>query len=168
MAIQVDAGIAESDLVWTVGSLCQLNRLPFDPALLLQNFPAPHSIRQLIEALRTFGFRTGEGKVARAAYPCIGFLAESRKPALLVKRDEERLLYFEAGSQAPQTVPLELQKETFAADVLLLRHESANGLASEDGVPTRAGFGFRWFWTELLRHKRIWRDVLLASLLPRS
>ncbi|PYP50172.1 MAG: ABC transporter, partial [Gemmatimonadetes bacterium] len=24
--------------------------------------------------------------------------------------------------------------------------------------------GFRWFWNELLRHKQIWRDVLLASL----
>jgi len=164
VAIQVDAGIAESDLVWTVGSLCQLNRIPFDPALLLQKFPAPHSIRQLIDALRTFGFRTGEGKTARAAYPCIGFLAGSRKLALLVKRDAERLLYFEAGSQAPQTVPVELLKETFATDVLLLRHESAKDPASEDGAPPRAGFGFRWFWTELLRHKRIWRDVLLASL----
>lgn len=25
-------------------------------------------------------------------------------------------------------------------------------------------FGFPWFVPELLRHKRIWRDVLLASL----
>jgi len=153
VAIQLDAGIAESDLVWTVGSLCQLNRLPFDPALLLQKFPAPHSIRQLIDALRTFGFRAGEAKAARAAYPCIGFLAESRRPALLVKRDEERLLYFEAGSQAPQTVPLELQKETFATDVLLLRHESANDLASEDGAPRRTGFGFRWFWRDWLESR---------------
>ena len=28
----------------------------------------------------------------------------------------------------------------------------------------RSGFGFRWFVPELLRHKAIWRDVLLASL----
>jgi subfamily B ATP-binding cassette protein HlyB/CyaB len=164
VAIQLDAGIAESDLVWTVGSLCQLDRIPFDPALLLQKFPAPHSVRQLIEALRSFGFRTGEGRIARAAFPCVGFMAEGFKPALLVKRDAERLLYFEAGSQAPQTLPVELLKETFAADVLLLRHESAKEPVAEDGAPPRAGFGFRWFWAELLRHKRIWRDVLLASL----
>ena len=32
-----------------------------------------------------------------------------------------------------------------------------------DGAAQRT-FGFRWFVPELARHKRIWRDVLLASL----
>jgi subfamily B ATP-binding cassette protein HlyB/CyaB len=146
MALQLGGEIAEADLAWTIGSLCQLNRIPFDPALLLQKFPAPHSVRQLIEALRSFGFRTGEGRIARAAFPCVGFMAEGFKPALLVKRDAERLLYFEAGSQAPQTLPVELLKETFATDVLLLRHESAKEPVAEDGAPKRVEFGFRWFW----------------------
>ena len=164
MAIELGAGVTDSDLAWTLGSLCQLNRIPFDAALLLQKFPAPHTVRQLIEALRSFGFRTGEGKLARAAYPCVGFVAASAKPALLVKRDAERLLYFVAGSQTPETVPLALMKETFAPDVLLVRHESAKDPAAEDGAPSGSKFGFRWFWKELIRHKRIWRDVLLASL----
>jgi subfamily B ATP-binding cassette protein HlyB/CyaB len=164
MALQLGGEIAEGDLAWTIGSLCQLNRIPFDPALLLQKFPAPHSVRQLVEALRSFGFRTGEGRLSRAAFPCIGFLAEGAKPALLVKRDAERVLYFEAGSQSPRTAPVGQLEDAFAADVLLLRHESAKEPAAEDGAPARAGFGFRWFWTELFRHKRIWRDVLLASL----
>jgi subfamily B ATP-binding cassette protein HlyB/CyaB len=47
--------------------------------------------------------------------------------------------------------------------VLLLRHE-----ASDSGTEPDAGrasrFGFRWFANELLRHKAVWRDVLLASL----
>ena len=104
MAIQLAADVAEADFAWTIGSLCQINRIPFDPALLLQKFPAPHSFQQLVEALRSFGFRTGEGKIAKAAYPCVGFLAgEEPKPALLVKRDAERLLYFVAGRQTPQT-----------------------------------------------------------------
>ena len=161
--MQLEAEIAEADLVWSVGSLCQLNRIPFDPALLLQKFPAPHTTRQLVEALRSFGFRTGEGRVAKAAYPCIGFLANGAKPALLLKRDAERLLYFVAGSQTPETLPVALMKETFAPDVLLVRHESAKDPVAEDGAPPASGFGFRWFWKELIRHKRIWRDVLLAS-----
>jgi subfamily B ATP-binding cassette protein HlyB/CyaB len=164
VAIQLAAGVAEADFAWTIGSLCQINRVPFDPALLLQKFPAPHSVRQLIEALRSFGFRTGEGKLAKSAFPCLGFLAgEAAKPALLVKRDAERLLYFVAGGQTPQTAPVTSIKEQFDADVLLVRHESANGSANEDGAPVASKFGFRWFWTELLRHKRIWRDVLVAS-----
>jgi subfamily B ATP-binding cassette protein HlyB/CyaB len=44
-----------------------------------------------------------------------------------------------------------------------VRHELAKAPAAEDGAPAASKFGFRWFWTELLRHKRIWRDVLLAS-----
>jgi subfamily B ATP-binding cassette protein HlyB/CyaB len=94
----------------------------------------------------------------------VGFLSgDEKKPALLVKRDAERLLYFVAGTQAPQTAPVKALKEQFDADVLLVRHESAKDPAHEDGAPAVGKFGFRWFWTELLRHKRIWRDVLLAS-----
>ncbi|MGH8708990.1 MAG: peptidase domain-containing ABC transporter, partial [Burkholderiales bacterium] len=164
MAIQLAADVAEADFAWTIGSLCQISRIPFDPALLLQKFPAPHSVRQLIEALRAFGFRTGEGKLAKSVYPCLGFLTgEAARPALLVKRDAERLLYFVAGSQTAQTAPVSALKEQFEADVLLVRHESAKDPAAEDGAPAASKFGFRWFWAELLKHKRIWRDVLLAS-----
>ena len=133
MAIQLAADVAEADFAWTIGSLCQINRIPFDPALLLQKFPAPHSVRQLIEALRSFGFRTGEGKLAKSVFPCLGFLpGEASKPALLVKRDAERLLYFVAGSQTPQTAPVASLKEQFDADVLLVRYEAAKEAVAED------------------------------------
>ena len=164
VAIQLTADVAEADFAWTIGSLCQINRIPFDPALLLQKFPAPHSVRQLIEALRAFGFRTGEGKLAKSVFPCLGFLSsEAAKPALLIKRDAERLLYFVAGSQTPHSAAVASLKEQFDAAVLLVRHEPAKEPATEDGAPAASKFGFRWFWAELLRHKRVWRDVLLAS-----
>jgi len=156
VAFELGTEIAESDLAWTVGGLCQLTHVPFDPARLPQDFPAPHTVRQLVDALRSFGFRAGEGKLSKARYPCLGLLrGEKSALALLVGRDAERLLYFEAGSQAPQTVPLELLKETFAADVLLLRHEAASDPVTEDGAPAASRFGFRWFWRELVRHTRI-------------
>jgi subfamily B ATP-binding cassette protein HlyB/CyaB len=199
VANRLAASLAEGDFAWLIGSLCQINRLPFDPALLLQRFPAPHSAQQLHEALRAFGFRTGEGELAKAAYPCIGFLpaserprgdaadSESLRPALLVKRDAERLLYFKAGSQTPETVPVAELKQRFAAEVLLVRLESAHSALSghgepaagaeagaqqaasaqsdaQDGVVSAPKFGFRWFWAELAKHKGIWRDVLAASL----
>ena len=164
MANRLAAALAEADFAWLVGSLCQINRMPFDPALLLQRFPAPHSVRQLLEALRSLGFRTGEGELAKAALPCIGFLAgDTPRPAILVKRDAERLLYFVAGSQAAETAPIGALKERFAPDVVLLLHEAAQP-AAQDGAPKESEFGFRWFWAELLKHKRIWRDVLAASL----
>jgi subfamily B ATP-binding cassette protein HlyB/CyaB len=184
VANRLAASLKERDFAWLVGSLCQINRIPFDSTLLLQRFPAPHSVRQLHEALRALGFKTGEGNLAEAAFPCIGFLAgdgrgarpgesNSFRPALLVKRDAERLLYFAAGSQAPETAPIASLKERFAPEVILVRLEAVGEAAAgrdpsqdraQDGAPLTSGFGFRWFWTELLKHKRIWRDVLAASL----
>jgi len=149
--------LARRDFLWLVGSLCQLNRIAFDPALLLQRFPAPHSVRQLLEAAQSLGFKTGEGRLAAAAYPCVGFLKGA--PVLLVKAQGARVLYFDAGSQAPQTG----DAAAFDAQVLLMRHDSSAPLA-DDGAPADARFGFRWFWNELLRHRQVWRDVLLASL----
>ena len=150
------AQLSRADFIWLIGSLCQVNRLPFDGALLLQRFPAPHSTRQLLEALRMLGFRTGEGALAKAAFPCVAFLkGEPPKPAIVVKSDGSGLLHFEAGSQASATAPA----QRFEAHALFVRHENAESV--EEPVAPR--FGFRWFWSELIRHKGVWRDVLLAS-----
>ncbi|HEX7055170.1 MAG TPA: peptidase domain-containing ABC transporter [Burkholderiales bacterium] len=154
--------LAQRDFVWLVGSLCQLSRVPFDPALLLQRFSAPHGVRQLVEALQSLGFSTGEGLLARASFPCIAFLSgEPRRPALVLRADAGKLLYFLAGSAAPQKCSL--ADERFEPQALLVRHALAEKLEG-DGAPAPAGFGFAWFRKELLRHKAVWRDVLLASL----
>jgi len=153
-----EQALSRTDFIWLIGSLCQVNRLPFDAALLLQRFPAPHSARQLLEALQSLGFRTGQGTLARAAYPCIAFLkGESARPAIVIKSDGGELLYFEAGSQTPATGGA----ERFEAHALLVRHEKSEALEDDIAAPR---FGFRWFWAELLKHKKVWRDVLLASL----
>jgi len=53
--------------------------------------------------------------------------------------------------------------ERFELRALLVRHEAPERL-EKDGAAAPAKFGFRWFAAELLRHKRVWRDVLLPSL----
>ena len=45
-------GVSGQDFIWLIGSLCQINRIPFDPQLILQRFPPPHLVRNLIEADR--------------------------------------------------------------------------------------------------------------------
>ena len=158
------SALAEADFAWLVGSLCQINRVPFDPVLLLQRFPAPHSIQRFLEALQSLGFRAGDGELAKAAFPCVGFLAgDVQRPVILARRDAERLLYFVAGTQTPQTVAVAALKEQFSPAVILVRREDAAAPAA-DGAPAESKFGFRWFWAEFLKHKRVWRDVLLASL----
>ena len=177
----LEAELSSSDFLWLSGSLCQLSRIPFDPALVAQRFPAPHTVGQFIESSRSLGFRVAEHKpskpsIAGLHLPCVGFVkpdgqAEdtSRRaqaqPAIVVKADAERLLYFLQGNQSPQVVPVAQFVERFYSYVLLIRPEApANALESADGAPATTGFGFRWFAKELLRHRRIWRDILTASL----
>ncbi len=47
--------------------------------------------------------------VSKLRFPCVGFMkaaGEDSKPGILVQADNKRLLYFAAGSQAPQILPL--------------------------------------------------------------
>ena len=154
----MQARVLERDeFVWLAGSLCHASRQPFDAALVLQRFPAPHSERQLLEALRSLGFRVGESALAKAVFPCIGFLkGERERPAIVVKASGTELLYFEPGNQAIKTGNAGL----FADRALLVRHEEAE----ESDADSARRFGFFWFWVELLKHRRVWRDVLAASL----
>ena len=101
----------------------------------------------------------------------------SQVPALIVSADAGRVLYFRAGSDEPHTIAPAQFADCFNATFWMLALEpSAGASVSEDpdapaqatdaeGNPVvRPAFGFRWFIPELLRHRGIWRDVLLASL----
>ena len=70
------------DMVWTLGSLCQLNKIPFDPALVTQQFPPPHSEATFNEAAAALGFKVGRcdtarRKLADLTFPFVAFLRES-------------------------------------------------------------------------------------------
>ncbi len=174
---------------WILGSLCQLHRVPFDPALLAQQFPPPYDRAALLGAAKALDFRVGERTVGAKALvalplPCVAFLKRSEeaplqadpesasaqkeegpasKPALIVKAGDKGILYFEAGSNTPHQLPLEQFEACFEPSVVLAAREAPQ--ASDPDLPlSKPAFGFKWFVPELLKHKRIWRDVLAASL----
>lgn len=85
------------------------------------------------------------------------------QPVLIARTDGDKLLYFEAGTDTPQTISASEFADTFEAELLLVRPQEENAPEDElDKAPEK--FGFKTFIPELLRHKKIWRDVLLASL----
>lgn len=131
--------------VWAIGSLCQINRIPFDASLLRNSFPPPHCVRQVLEALQSLNFKAAQGRLNALAYPCIAFLKseDGAKPANLVRSDGDRVLYFEAGSQEARTAPAGKLDEMFFPEVILARHEEAERLG--DGAEPAGRFGFRWF-----------------------
>ncbi len=137
--------------------------MPFDAALLVQRFPAPHSLRQLLEVLQALEFRTGEADIAKATFPCVAILkGEPARPAILAKVDGDQVVYFQADESGAKACPI-LDLARFEKRVVLVRRETEEqALRQDDESASR--FGFRWFWKELLRHKGIWRDVLVTSL----
>ena len=209
-----DSPMGTDDMLWLLGSLCRIARVPFDAALLAQNFPPPHSRSTLREAAHALGFKTGDLDIrkvdpARLPFPCIAFVrpadeptrdtpprrghlhliergsprsdaeivrpSEPACPALLLRFADDKLTFFRADSEAAQVVDAGAIGEGFESSLILVSQAARNSLSASDSgcaepddadLPASAppAFGFRWFVPEVMRHKRIWRDVLLASV----
>ena len=224
----VDHHIERDQFVWALGSVCQLNRVPFDPNLLLQQFAPPYDLASLIKGAQALGFKTGQqpvrvDKLGKQPLPCFALLnpqvtrplanTNSAAPmgthtsnriepvfneteadaavtaanedvpvpapvptpslalALIVKADAEKVLFFEPGNQQPSVLSVADFQSRFTGQVILFKSQASVTKAAndEDAVDSDSRsrprpFGFKWFVPELLKHKTIWRDVLLASL----
>jgi subfamily B ATP-binding cassette protein HlyB/CyaB len=206
------------DMLWLIGSLSSVFRLPFDAHLVRQQFPPPYSRTTLLNALQTLDFKVGEmelddvgiAALERIPFPVVAFVRDNdaekltsddkphesaaaqtlstgetaevdatpppkpATPVLLIKADAERVLFFRAGAQQPETILLTEFSQHFRSDILLVARDTTNSTAdleaeqsaSKESSEKKAHtpFGFRWFIPELLKHKRIWRDILIASL----
>ncbi|MDZ4098119.1 MAG: hypothetical protein U1E13_05390 [Methylophilaceae bacterium] len=80
--------------------------------------------------------------------------------ALVIKTDGERVLLITQDSVTPKTIPLSEFNTQFAGQIILATPQQK---AVEEDIKAPAKFGFRWFIPELLKHKKIWREILLAS-----
>jgi subfamily B ATP-binding cassette protein HlyB/CyaB len=176
--------VRREEIIWALGSLCGLYRVPFDAALLAQQFPPPYTVGTFHEAGRAMGLKTGSCLVAGLDWqalplPAIAFLRPTQEDAdepalpsaiLILKTDGKVLSYFRAGSQVAESIATDEAALRFEPEILVASKEPSvgGGKAGEEdiaGFPTeKKKFGFNWFVPELLKHKNIWRDVLLASL----
>jgi subfamily B ATP-binding cassette protein HlyB/CyaB len=172
--LHLHSPLQRDHLLWMLGSMCQLFRVPFDARLILQHYPPPYTVGSLCDAAQALGFRLREQALSRGGLRAYNLpaMALSRKagqgPALILKTDGERVLLFRAGSEAGETVGAEEFQSQFEPMLFALERPEKQGRRADDGSPSdsaaREDFGFGWFIPELVKHKRIFRDVLLASL----
>lgn len=86
------------------------------------------------------------------------------RPALLVQVTTRHVMLFRAGTGQPITLTPEQFEAEYTGTVFQFAPTS-DPLRDPDGARDNPQtFGFRWFLPELLKHKRVWRDVLIASL----
>lgn len=83
---------------------------------------------------------------------------------LLVQAEGEEVVVSRFGEKALQRVPIaEVAPQIFGPAIRV--RTAASAAADPDAAAvTKRTFGFGWFVPELLKHKSIWREVLLASL----
>jgi subfamily B ATP-binding cassette protein HlyB/CyaB len=171
---------ATGTFVWGLAAICQLHRRPFAPNLLLQQFAPPYGTGSLQEAAAALRLKAGLRHASPAEFHALPapFLAVLKPPAvtpgdlarlsglaLVLECDSAQVLYLVEGSAAPTMRNIADFGDEYAGTVLLCSSSAATP-APDDAAPLASirPFGFDWFVPELMKHRSIWRDVLLASL----
>ena len=171
----VDA-LTTHDLIWALGSFSALHRRPFDPTLLIQQYPPPHSVESLIRAARALKFKIRQkswtAPLASLSFPCLALIRSApaegadespQRLIMVVQGSDEKVVFFPAGSNTPETLTAADFAQVFTGTVFLIGAQPGMINDPDGAAEGPKPFGFRWFIPELLKHKRVWRDVLIAS-----
>jgi subfamily B ATP-binding cassette protein HlyB/CyaB len=160
------------ELVWALGSCCALHGKPFDPELLLKQHAPPYSAATLVTVSRALGFQArlleaSSAELARLSTTTIFLLTPAENQpglGLLVSASADAVTWIPAGSNKPNTQPLAEFDARYSGQILLLQPQVEAVNDPDQPQQGSASFGFRWFVPELLKHRKVWRDVLWASL----
>src|SRR5690349_18689416 len=97
--------VRREEVLWALGSLCGLYRIPFDSTLVAQQFPPPYNVGSFHAMARVLGIKSGSCELAGVDWqqlplPAIAFLPadpalEDASPtALLVLKTDGKVLSF--------------------------------------------------------------------------
>lgn len=169
---------------WLMASFCTLQQKAFDPESLARECVPPLSSRELEEIAGRLGLEFSMLALPRDRALPVDKLplalqlkvpfesgAEGR-PAegaaadwvILLQVDDARALVAMRGVTAPTIVPVEQLASKMSGVALRLRVAADAASDPDSAGAQKRAFGFRWFVPELLKHKAIWREVLVASL----
>lgn len=169
--------LAQGEIVWALGSVCALHRIPFAAELVQREFPPPCSTATIVAAGRALGLRVRHVglKVSRIGQMALPLVVGLRSPpeageqeapgiGLVTAVSDSGVVLFRAGSTAPEVVEPARLASLCSGDAWLMA-PAPDAIRDADGAAgTTSRFGFGWFVPELLKHRQVWRDVLLASL----
>ena len=152
-----------ADATAAIGELCRRHRVPFDPQLLRQRFPLPHGADAVVPSLRQLGFHAkglecGAHEVAGKALPLLACMRDGSFALVLAADGHEVQL---DGESQPRPFP---EFASAFAGYIVQAAPAVRAPSDPDAAAGGRSFGFAWFVPELLKHKAVWRQVLLASL----
>jgi subfamily B ATP-binding cassette protein HlyB/CyaB len=178
----------KEDVLLALASMCQLQRTPFDASLVLREFPPPYTLETLLHAAKRLGFEVGvrtvePEEIPALGTPCLALFTpappasqpggESANPvppqathrvAIVVRASADEFQTLEPGRAGPEPLTIDEFAARFAGRIVQFGAAGKPVADADARAEAHEAFGFRWFVPELLRHRAIWRDVLLASL----
>ena len=180
-------------LVWVLSALSQYFRIPFDEKLVTSQLSPPYDFDTVVRAAGSLGLRAGWKALPAARLkklpapfvvllspvmseppePDLGFdgkrhaLLDPEAPirwlAFVLHIEEGRVAFFEQGASGHTILPLAEFESRYAGRVLQATPKNKPLIDPDAQGAAREPFGFRWFLPELLKHRKVFRDVLLAS-----
>jgi ATP-binding cassette, subfamily B, bacterial HlyB/CyaB len=186
-------GLEPVEALWLLSSFCAIYQRSFDAELLARECVPPLAltdVARLGEGLglvvaaaaasaAQLGRRTapvavrvapvpaesgGEPKEAGGDAAHAAGAAARAEWLILLRVEGDRALVAGVGDQAPREVSLESVASRLTGHALHVTPKVEDAADPDAAARSAARFGFRWFVPELLKHKHIWREVLLASL----
>jgi subfamily B ATP-binding cassette protein HlyB/CyaB len=88
----------------------------------------------------------------------------SSRLVLITGLDESRIQYFDRTVTTPQTLPVTEFENLYDCRPIHFERPPEPICDVDAATQMRPAFGFSWFIPEMLKHRSLWRDVLLASL----
>jgi subfamily B ATP-binding cassette protein HlyB/CyaB len=178
--------ISKTSFFWALQGLSALHRTPFSLELAGQLCTDPYTNLALHDALNLLGLNASADKCSskklyKESFPLIAWCKElcasnamselttDKKlvsPALILQANEHNVLVVEHADSAPQTMSLEQFQQRYTGQITRVTPKIDPGIdadSAEQELQARR-FGFSWFVPELLKHKKLWQEILLASL----
>ena len=160
-------------LFWLLSSFCAIHQKTVDPDALMKECTAATPLDQIERVAGALGLEARPVRLTRPGLPELSPpyalqslpVAEGHADWLIVlQSDSTRALIAERGDQTPRTVPLDELTARIGKVAIRCQPTAADAKDPDAAAALNRKFGFRWFVPELLKHKKIWREVLLASL----
>jgi subfamily B ATP-binding cassette protein HlyB/CyaB len=121
-------------------------------------------------AVKPTAISENESAPATTEVSDVEFSDESSKqkatPALILQADAVNVLMIELGDASPNTISIVEFSTRYLGYVARIAPKVEEGADPDSDLLARQSrkFGFSWFIPELLKHKKLWHEVLLASL----
>ena len=88
------------------------------------------------------------------------------RPALILQADSDKALIVQPGDAVPVAISLSALQARSQGHFTRLSTQVSEGTDPDGAILAAQNrrFGFGWFIPELLKHKKLWQEILLASL----